>query len=262
MSNFCPHLWNGFTIRNNGDIYSCCLSQAFKLGNIYEVELKQLINIPTLLKYRKKSLEGDLKCYNSCTFVKKDILIEKIPNYTKIKYSQLKKIDLIFGRACNISCIMCIRSRRITTNDPILNPKILQNNIDITPFKEIIIQGGEPLFIPECLEYMKYLEEKGKKYTILTNGVLINDEMAQRLSLHAKRVIISINATNFAYIRKKIAIYCDGAEFHLEPERWENDRKIDRELILKGWKPLRFTGREINRNPQNCVQKILDLLNL
>jgi len=196
MSNYCPHLWNGFTIRTNGDIYSCCLSKAIKIGNIYEVELKQLINLPALLKYRKKSLEGDLECYNSCTFVKKDISIEKVPEYIRINYSQLKKIDLIFGRACNISCIMCIRSRNITKNDPVLNPKILQKNIDITPFNEIIIQGGEPLFIPECLKYMTFLEENGKNYTILTNGVLINDEMAQRLSLHAKRVIISINAAN------------------------------------------------------------------
>jgi len=73
MSNFCPHLWNGFTIRNNGDIYSCCLNQAIKSGNIYEVELKQLINIPALLECRKRSLEEDLICYNSCTFVKKNI---------------------------------------------------------------------------------------------------------------------------------------------------------------------------------------------
>jgi len=196
MSNFCPHLWNGFTISNNGDIYSCCLSKAIKIGNIYEEELKKLINISALLEYRKRSLEGDLICYNSCTFVKKDISIEKIPNYTKIRYSQLKKIDLIFGRACNISCIMCRYVMRPIKDEPILNSKILQNNIDITPFKEIIIQGGEPLFIPECLNYMTFLENIGKKYTILTNGVLINDEMAQRLSLYAKRVIISINAAN------------------------------------------------------------------
>ncbi|KKL93112.1 hypothetical protein LCGC14_1877920 [marine sediment metagenome] len=67
---------------------------------------------------------------------------------------------------------------------------------------------------------------------------------------------------DFAYLRKKIAIYCDGVEFHLDKERWEKDRKIDRELILKHWKPIRFTGKEINRNPQDCAQKILDLLNI
>jgi hypothetical protein len=34
--------------------------------------------------------------------------------------------------------------------------EFLLKNVNISPFKEIILQGGEPLFIEECLNYMSY----------------------------------------------------------------------------------------------------------
>jgi MoaA/NifB/PqqE/SkfB family radical SAM enzyme len=40
---------------------------------------------------------------------------------------------------------------------------------------------------------MSYLERVGRKYTVLTNGLLIDNTMADRLALHARVVSISLN---------------------------------------------------------------------
>lgn len=59
----------------------------------------------------------------------------------------------------------------------------------------------------------------------------------------------------------RIAVECDGHNFHERtPEQALRDRKRDRELTLAGWKPLRFTGREIMRAPLHCFMDVFNLV--
>ncbi len=124
------------------------------------------------------------------------------PNYFaengggRADYDSMTYLHLNFGEKCNISCIMCKQRARYLKNPWILDPDILTKNIDVTPFKDIIIQGGEPLVIPECIRYLDYLGSVGKKYTLLTNGLLIDNATADRLSRDAKTVCISLNAAS------------------------------------------------------------------
>lgn len=78
-------------------------------------------------------------------------------------------------------------------NPILLDPSVVIRNVDLTPFTIIMLRGGEPLVLRQCLEYMDYLEEVGKRYTILTNGILIDDERAYRLAEHAHSVVVSLN---------------------------------------------------------------------
>lgn len=191
---FCPHLWRAFAIRNNGDVFNCCLSKPVRIGNIYKDDLKTFSKLQIVIEARKRSLTGTLECYNGCNFIKKDIPPEKIPTHINVKYSDLKRLDLMFGEACNIACIMCKQAAKVNKSQDVLDTSVLIEHIDVEPFQDIALQGGEPLFIPECLQYMDYLEDVGKGYTILTNGLLIDEAMTERLVHHANRVIVSINA--------------------------------------------------------------------
>ncbi|MFQ6060012.1 MAG: radical SAM protein [Thermoplasmata archaeon] len=193
-STFCPHLWDGFTIIRTGDVFSCCKIKPVRLGNIYRTRLIDLVNVPEAVEHRRKSLEGELWCYEECNFIRKNNGLGTIPDNVEIDYLELKRLDILFGEQCNISCIMCKQAARRPRRPEVLNPDVLVEKVDISPFEDIILQGGEPLFIPECLAYMGYLESAGKRYTLLTNGLLIDDAMADRLSRHANRVIISLNA--------------------------------------------------------------------
>lgn len=57
-----------------------------------------------------------------------------------------------------------------------------------------------------------------------------------------------------------ILIECDGAEFHSTPEQVENDKRKDELAHLGGFKLLRFSGSEINRDAEGCATVVLNEL--
>ena len=61
---------------------------------------------------------------------------------------------------------------------------------------------------------------------------------------------------DFAFPDAKIAIYCDGYEFHSERDPFQKDRQQSRDLQLQGWCVLRFAGREILNETDVVVRTI------
>lgn len=56
------------------------------------------------------------------------------------------------------------------------------------------------------------------------------------------------------HIGLRVAIECDGHAFHERtPEQAERDKRKDRALTSAGWMVIRFTGREIYRDPFACA---------
>ena len=51
-------------------------------------------------------------------------------------------------------------------------------------------------------------------------------------------------------------IECDGTRYHTGPTRAEADRTRDNALTVAGWRILRFSGREINDRPVDCVRVV------
>lgn len=195
----CPELWRSVTLDNRGYAYSCCLIKPISMGNIYSSKLREIINSSSIVQERKMALAGELACFSSCNWLDKGSVIANIADELdngEVAYDRLEYLHLNFGERCNISCIMCKQRARHLQNPWILDPDVLIKNVDVAPFKDIIVQGGEPLVIPECKKYLDYLESQGKKYTLLTNGLLIDDAMANKLSKEAKIVCISLNAAS------------------------------------------------------------------
>lgn len=55
----------------------------------------------------------------------------------------------------------------------------------------------------------------------------------------------------------KIAIECDGHEFHERTkEQSTRDKSRDRALTAAGWRILRFTGAEIWKEPERCAAEV------
>ena len=61
---------------------------------------------------------------------------------------------------------------------------------------------------------------------------------------------------DFAFPDAKIAIYCDGYEYHSDREAFLKDRQQSRGLQLQGWTVLRFTGAEILNDTDAVVETI------
>jgi len=58
------------------------------------------------------------------------------------------------------------------------------------------------------------------------------------------------------YKRKRIAIECDGKAFHSSHAQRTHDETKNRVLKKEGWTVFRFTGSEINKDVQKCIQMI------
>jgi very-short-patch-repair endonuclease len=54
----------------------------------------------------------------------------------------------------------------------------------------------------------------------------------------------------------KIAIECDGEEWHSSPKQKEHDRRKDRFLRKNGWTVIRFTGKRIVNRLESCVERV------
>lgn len=58
----------------------------------------------------------------------------------------------------------------------------------------------------------------------------------------------------------KVVIECDGHEFHSTIKRQARDRRIDRELQKAGYAVLRFTGSQINADPNHCAREVRNFI--
>jgi very-short-patch-repair endonuclease len=54
----------------------------------------------------------------------------------------------------------------------------------------------------------------------------------------------------------RIAIECDGKDYHSSPEQKAHDRRKNAYLRRKGWKVIRFSGRQINKDLRKVLQRI------
>jgi len=60
---------------------------------------------------------------------------------------------------------------------------------------------------------------------------------------------------------RKMIIECDGHDFHERTaDQAERDKSRDRELVAKGFTVLRYTGREIWRDPTAAAIEVVELL--
>lgn len=58
---------------------------------------------------------------------------------------------------------------------------------------------------------------------------------------------------------RRVIVECDGHDYHERTkEQAERDKRRDRTITAGGLPVLRFTGRELHRDPQDCVQEVID----
>ena len=84
---------------------------------------------------------------------------------------------------CNLTCSHCYqdageaKEAELTTQEG----KELIDGIARAGFKIMIFSGGEPLMRPDIYELVSYAASKGLRPVFGTNGMLITEEVAQRL---------------------------------------------------------------------------------
>ena len=187
-------MWNELLIDPDGSIYSCCHSSPALLGNIYDDKLCDVCNGETIQKMRKHSLEGKLHCYEKCTLFDKKASQECVQHHDVFAdFQDYEKLLIRVGTRCNIRCVMCGSAQN---KGNVLDFDKIKDNLTIDPFEKIVLTGGEPLAMPSAKRIFDHVAEAGKQVSMMSNGVLINDEWAEKIATHSRFIYISLNAAS------------------------------------------------------------------
>ena len=249
---YCTAPWNGLTIRENGQVRTCCVGENIVL----DLNVDQIDNIeqsPLLQEIRNKMLLGepDVKNCVFCIKQEKNDGYSSLRNHYNTYYSDfdinnldLKFIDLRWNNTCNLSCMYCSPTYSNTWADKLktINLKPVKPYQDellawilerAGHVKELMLVGGEPLLMKQNYELLKILP-LDCRISIITN--LSYDLknlpcLADLLKRPPDNIVWNISVDNvreqFEYVRQGAswAQFTDNLEFL--KQHWPNNCSIN-----------------------------------
>lgn len=120
----------------------------------------------------------------------KEIILDKIP--------LPQTLELFVSQRCNHSCLGCHSKHLFNLKPPFLEFKKFKKKIDelqTVGIKAIEISGGgEPLLNPDLVQFIQYINKKGMKVGLVTNGIIIFKEMLRKLVNNLAFIRIAFDA--------------------------------------------------------------------
>jgi very-short-patch-repair endonuclease len=106
--------------------------------------------------------------------------------------------------------------------------------------------------------------------TLLRAAAIGADSTAERLLL---RILRNAGITGWvlghqlgrwkldvAFVRQKVGIEFDSWAWHVEHDRFVDDRRKTNDLLAAGWTPLRFTWRDLTETPETVLAHVRQAL--
>lgn len=200
----CDNAYKYAQMDENGEIYFCCPPWigGYSIGSIKEQSFNEIWNGEKARKFRRQFID------NNFTICKTDICIRR-PVLDNFEYPPTSDIApkpecFIFNydSTCNIRCIFCKDECKKT------NPKFeyFEENMDslleeMLENAKVVVPStsGESLFSPATVRLIKKINEKfpNIRYSITTNGLLINEENLNKLGIKDRiyQLAVSVHAT-------------------------------------------------------------------
>ena len=186
MTVYCTAPWNGFTVREDGSVKTCCAGSAV-LGNLKTSSMAEILNSQPLKKIQSILEQGQVPTHNCQSCVSQEQLtglaslrqhyLKHYPNvYSGLK---LNNLDIRWNNSCNLSCQYCgptvsstwQKKLRIPVSSPVkpyqdeLEQFILDN---IDQVQEITLVGGEPMLMKQNANLLQKLPQQ-TKISVITN---------------------------------------------------------------------------------------------
>lgn len=191
---YCSAPWNGLTIRENGDVKTCCVGEVV-IGNLNTLPIREIENSPILLDIREKMISGGPD-YNNCRVC---VAREKTSGlatlrqhynrfYPEIDQLKLQFIDVRWNNTCNLGCMYCDSTFSSTWADRLQvldKAKPVKNYQDdllewilerADHVKEIMLVGGEPMLMKQNYALLAKLP-LDCKISIITNMAYRLDQL-------------------------------------------------------------------------------------
>ena len=184
---YCTAPWNGLTIRENGDVRTCCVG-AKALGNINNTDIKEIQNSQQLLEIQNNFLTGNVDKENCSQCINEEgQSLPSLRHYynryytdTNLNKLKLKVIDMRWSNSCNLQCMYCspiFSSTWAAALDSKIKIQVNHDNHNnvanwITEhahdLRELMLVGGEPLLMKQNYQILKSIP-LDTKVTIITN---------------------------------------------------------------------------------------------
>ena len=114
----------------------------------------------------------------------------------------LNIVQFSISRKCNLNCKYCYATDRVESKFPPMSMsdyiRVVNEILDISNSVKFNLTGGEPLLNKDCLKIAQYIKSKGNYVDLLTNAVLINEQMADQIKDVFDRVTISMDGSTKA----------------------------------------------------------------
>lgn len=119
---------------------------------------------------------------------------------------QITELQLELSSKCNSRCVMCLKSQDRRPQG-FMKPELAKRLIDETNAKRLKPSGfGEPLLSPHFKEIIEYAKWKGMYIYLITNGTLIDKEMAKFLKKNVDLLSLSIDDIRSNYEKTRVGL--------------------------------------------------------
>ena len=227
--NVCPFPFSSIEIHADGRVFTCCeqwLKPGMCLGNIKDDDsLAEIFNSRKAQNFRLELRRGNYKgaCMDECPKLQEyrekgfftggswkplsDKLAREINEGGEVSGFDFECVSMAADPRCNLRCVMCrVHNIFELPKESIGAARAIE---EIKPYlhlvREIKFSGeGEPFFIPEIRDFLfNFPQEKYPQlgFVILTNGLLLNRKVLERIShLDISAIIVSMDgATKETY---------------------------------------------------------------
>jgi radical SAM protein with 4Fe4S-binding SPASM domain len=110
----------------------------------------------------------------------------------------LRIVQLSLVQECNLNCNYCYATERPKSTNTLTREdhfKLIDDINAISKYSSIVFTGGEPLLSPYVVELAEYGKSLGNQVHLLTNGTLINEKNAKKISETFDLIKISIDGS-------------------------------------------------------------------
>jgi radical SAM protein with 4Fe4S-binding SPASM domain len=189
----CHFPWNTAYVEPDGRVYPCCHRKPHAVGNINHQSLSEIMYGPDAESVRRRARAGDLVCFPTCTRApSRHVHRSGGKPYKVPPEPRLEEVHLNVSYRCNIRCVMCGQDHKSRLT---LNAKRIIQAVDWSDKPRLILQGGEPLVIPEARKAAAFVAEKTESLiTLITNGTALSGRWEDILLSRKHELRLSLNA--------------------------------------------------------------------
>lgn len=107
----------------------------------------------------------------------------------------MEEIHYLLGNSCNLNCDFCFWDKR-TQDVPLDFKKKIVDEIFNSGIHRVTISGGEPTCSNNFTETLEYMHNKNLEIILHTNGLDINESLAQKISPMISRISLTMDAVD------------------------------------------------------------------